>query len=498
MYISFALVSRMEMNEQFTRALDLMEKTGKNVFITGRAGTGKSTLLRYFREHTKKKIVVLAPTGVAAVNVQGQTIHSFFRFKPDITLQKVKKLSSSADTNVYKKIDAIVIDEISMTRADILDCVDKFLRIHRNDKARAFGGVQMIFIGDLYQLPPVVAGQEKHIFSSHYESPYFFSARVFSPQANLLTSESACEMELVELEKVYRQTDADFIELLNAIRNNTADESVIARLNARYDPSFRHTTDDRYITLTTTNAMADDLNGQELRKLSGKAYRYTGKRTGNFDEKYLPTDVEMSLKIGAQVMMLNNDTQGRWINGTIGSIVAIQEDDDDELPDRIVVLLETGETVDVLPHQWDIYQFSYNSGAQQIESESVGSFTQYPLRLAWAVTIHKSQGKTFDRVIVDIGRGTFSPGQLYVALSRCTTMNGMVLKKPIQKRHIWTDWKVVKFLTRFQYQKSDAALSLADKVRMIEDAIDNEQKLAITYLKAQDVKSRRVIIPHRV
>ncbi len=505
----------LDFNEQFQQAFDLMEQSAKNVFVTGRAGTGKSTLLKYFREHTRKNIVVLAPTGVAAVNISGQTIHSFFRFKPDITLGKIKKITfSSLKENIYRQLDAIVIDEISMVRADLLDCVDRFLRLNGKEKYRPFGGIQLIFIGDLYQLPPVTTDAEKTIFSEHYTSPYFFSAHVLAPpQHQLLPAGEPFAMEMIELEKIYRQRDEQFIALLNSIRNNTAGVAEFALLQTRQLPNFHPGRDDFFIHLTTTNAMAKALNDERLHFLKTKLWTFVGQRRGDFDDKYLPTDSVLTLKPGAQVMMLNNDSRGRWINGTIGQLLAVREKnpEDNSLSEDevgatvsappaseeavLVVELENGNTVEVSRYRWDIYEFSYDQKTRRIESDSVGSFTQYPLKLAWAVTIHKSQGKTFEKVIVDIGRGTFSPGQLYVALSRATTLEGLVLKQPVKKQHIWLDRRVVQFVTTFQYQKSAAALSTADKMKFIAEAINNKHKLAITYLKAQDIKSRRVIIP---
>ncbi len=487
----------LDINPQFQHALELMEGTKKNVFVTGRAGTGKSTLLQYWRDQTKKNIVVLAPTGVAAVNVNGQTIHSFFRFKPDITVQKIKKLEQQGKDTIYKKLDAIVIDEISMVRADLLDCVDKFLRLNGPDRQLPFGGIQMIMIGDLYQLPPVVAGDERQIFTTHYASPYFFSAQVFSAQQKLIHDQNEFLMELVELGKIYRQKDEDFIELLNAVRNNSATDDQIARINERYQPSFDRDPRDFSILLTTTNLLAAEMNEKELRKLRGELYTHKGEIHGEFDKKYLPTEVDLQVKVGAQVMLLNNDSEGRWSNGTIGKIITIESDPNTQA-NVFMVKLQGGSVVEVAPYRWDIYQFTYNASARQIESHSIGSFTQYPLKLAWAITIHKSQGKTFDQVVLDIGRGTFSPGQLYVALSRCTSFAGLILKKPIKKQHIWIDWTVVKFMTSFQYRAAAARLSLDEKMKLIESAIAAEEKLAITYLKASDVKSRRLIIPHRV
>lgn len=488
-----------ELNDEFRRALDLMEHTDTPVFVTGRAGTGKSTLLSYFRDHTKKNVVVLAPTGVAAVNVKGQTIHSFFGFKPDITLQKIRKVEkrNGKKKNIYTELDAIVIDEISMVRADLLDCVDAFLRLNGPHHARPFGGIQMIFIGDLYQLPPVLTYADRAAFSEQYASPYFFAARVFSPVQTLLSDANAFTMELVELEKIYRQHDDVFISLLNAVRNNTATAEEIALLHTRYDAAYEPPADAFEIHLTTTNAMAAEVNAKHLARLKGKPWTFHGSMSGKFERNQLPTDEILEIKIGAQVMLLNNDRAGRWINGTIGKVTDIAHDKNRE-EDVVMIELPNGDVEPVVPYTWDMYAYRFDATVGQIESDTIGSFTQYPFRLAWAVTIHKAQGKTFDHVILDIGRGTFAPGQLYVALSRCTTLDGLVLKRPVAKRHIFMDWAVVKFMTRFQYAKSEATLSLAEKVRLIESAIEDEQALEIVYLKSSDVKSRRTIIPHVV
>lgn len=473
-----------ELNEQFEHALDLMEHTDKNVFITGRAGTGKSTLLNYFQHTTNKKVVVLAPTGVAALNVRGQTIHSFFRFKPGITIDQVNTVRSGGQAkSIYKNLDAIVIDEISMVRADLLDCVDEFLRLNGPRSDRTFGGVQMVFIGDLYQLPPVVVGTEKEVFGSVYETPYFYSARVLD----------SLDMEFVELEKVYRQRDEHFINLLNAIRNNSVTEDELALLNERYMPEFEPPTDGFYVYLTTVNKLADEINSGELARLNTALYTFTGRIEGRFSAEYLPTAVDLAVKVGAQIMMVNNDSHGRWVNGTVGKVTDVIRDSREDV---IVAELADGQTVEITPHTWEIYRFSAREG--QLQSEVVGRFKQHPLMLAWAVTIHKSQGKTFHKVIIDIGRGAFAHGQTYVALSRCTTLDGIVLKKPILKKHIWTDYRVVKFLTKYQYGKAARALPVDQKVEVIRRAIEHGALLYITYLKPNDEKSRRLIRPEVV
>lgn len=475
-------LSHVELNQRFSEALQVMERTEKCVFITGRAGTGKSTLLTWFRQTTSKKIVVLAPTGVAALNVKGQTIHSFFGFKPDITVDKIKKRKSTKQS-VYQTIETIVIDEISMVRADLLDCVDRFMRLNGRDETKSFGGVQMIFIGDLYQLPPVITGEEKLTFQKLYKTPYFYSARVFD----------GFKMEILELEKVYRQRDQGFLDILNAIRNDSITPEGLNLLNKRCLPDEMPPTDAGYICLTTTNAAAGEINQSRLAGLRCRPHRFTAEIDGKFSREYYPTAIELEVKTGAQVMLLNNDVRGRWVNGSIGRIVGIEKKDAEYI---IRTELSDGHQVEITPHTWEIFRFLVEGG--QLKSEAAGSFTQYPLMLAWAVTIHKSQGKTFDQVIVDLGRGAFACGQTYVALSRCTTMEGLILKKPILKRHVMTDYRVMDFLKGYGYPEADSVSTADDKILRIEDSIENGTALRITYLKPSDEKSVRIIIPSEV
>jgi len=472
-----------DFNPEFQNALSLMEETDKNIFITGRAGTGKSTLLNYFRDNTKKNAVILAPTGVAAVNVGGQTIHSFFHFKPNVTLAAIKKKRATGKekTSIYKKLKTIVIDEVSMVRADLLDCVDKFLRLNGPNAKRPFGGVQMIFIGDLYQLPPVVSGAEREIFRSHYATPYFFSAKVMQH----------LDMEFVELEKVYRQKDEEFVRLLNAIRNNSITDDDITLFNKGCNPSFEVSGDAFYISLTSTNDMSDRINENRLARLSGKIWKALGLVDGEFGKESMPTAEELKLKKGAQIMLLNNDAYGRWINGTIGKVKKFEKDEEGE--EIIVAELDNGDTVEISPYTWKIYKYFLKN--EELRSEEVGSFRQYPVRLAFAVTIHKSQGRTFEKVVIDVGRGTFAHGQMYVALSRCTTLEGIVLKQPLKKNHILMDWQVVKFLTGMQYAKAALTCTREDKLAMLNTAIREKQTVEIVYLKAKDEKSKRLIRP---
>lgn len=438
--------TKIEFNPKFKQALDLLEESYKHLFITGNAGTGKSTLLEYFKKSTKKKVAVLAPTGVAALNVEGQTIHSFFLIPPNITPDKVLDHKLPAKRKkLIGNLDMIIIDEASMLRADLLDCIDVSLRHYRQETSIPFGGVQMVFIGDLYQLPPVVAGaQERELFRSHYNSPYFFSAKAVQDLS----------MTFLELDKIYRQTDMDFITLLNKVRNNSVTTQDMILLNQRHAPN--HTTtdgEDLIITLTTTNAAADKKNREELEKISTDEETFFGELEGEFSKRSLPTKMELELKVGAQIMLLSNDPVGRWVNGSIGKITKITFDDF-EMEDILTVELNNGKSHKIAKHSWNIHKYFFNEDTQKIDTEIAGSFRQFPLRLAWAVTIHKSQGKTFDKVIIDIGRGTFAHGQIYVALSRCTSLEGIILKKQIEKRHIIIDYKITRFFKHLRRERS--------------------------------------------
>jgi len=472
-----------ELNKQFKKALDVVEKTNRSVFITGKAGTGKSTLLEYFCGKTKKAAVVLAPTGVAAVNVKGETIHSFFKFRPDITTQDAKIIAGKARRNktrknLFDKLETIIIDEVSMVRADLLDCVDVFLKAVSKNKLH-FGGKQMVFIGDLYQLPPVVIGRDREVFKTQYDSCYFFSAKAMA----------GMKMEIIELEKVYRQSDKKFIDILNSIRNNTVKDRHLETLNKRFQRNVSPENFEKgQIYLATTNRLAEEINKINLEKLPAKKYILEGEIEGKFDQKYLTTNLILEIKKGAQVMLLNNDSQNRWINGTIGEVLGFADGE-------IKIKLQNGKTVFVSQYEWEIIETYFNKDSKMLEKRILGSFTQYPIKLAWAITVHKSQGKTFDKVIIDLSSGIFACGQTYVALSRCRTLEGIILKKEITKSNVFTDWKVVKYLTGYQYDLSEKKCSIEEKIEIIERAIENETKLNIVYLKAQDQKSKRTILP---
>lgn len=429
--------SPLELNSDFTFALDVLEKTPKNLFITGRAGTGKSTLLHLFRNTTRKKCVVLAPTGVAALNVQGQTIHSFFGFPGKFFgPEDIKKRK---DRRLYLKMEVLIIDEISMVRAEMIDHIDRFLRINRENPA-PFGGVQLVFFGDLFQLPPVVASpEEQHFFQTYYDSPYFFSAKVFR-EHDIYTEGGVFELEMMELTKVYRQEARHFVRLLDAVRTGEVDYDDLEDLNIRYVKNFNDKS--YFITLSPRNVVVDEINNRELRNLTTSEFSFIAELTGAFDPKQAPCEPVLKLKMGAQVMFVKNDPKREFVNGTIGKIVRLEHD-------KIVVQVEDRDgslkNLEVERQTWDIMRYTLADGGANISTESVGSFKQYPLRLAWAMTIHKSQGKTFDKVIIDLAGGAFEVGQTYVALSRCRTLDGIVLKQPIRPNDIRTDERIVDF-----------------------------------------------------
>lgn len=418
----------LELNADFQYALDAIEKQGKNLFITGRAGTGKSTLLQLFRNTSRKKTVVLAPTGIAALNVGGQTIHSFFGFPPRlIPRSEIKK---RRDRRLYKNLEVLVIDEISMVRADLLDNIDYFLRLNRENPL-PFGGVQVVFFGDLFQLPPIVATDvEAAMFQLQYESPYFFSSKVLED----------FELEMIELQKVYRQENRHFLKLLEAVRLNRLDYDTLLELNSRYESEF--VPQDFFITLCSRNNRADAINKQELDRIPLPAQTYIATITGDFNPALYPTDPALQLKLSAQVMFIKNDPKRQFVNSTIGKVVKLEND-------AITVMVEENEQrryIELEPLDWEILRYKTTLiDPNNIETEVIGTFRQYPIRLAWAITIHKSQGKTFDKVIIDLGTGAFEHGQTYVALSRCRTLEGIVLKQPIRPKDILTDDRIVEF-----------------------------------------------------
>lgn len=435
-------------NKEFQDALQLITHTRQSVFLTGKAGTGKSTFLKYICNHTKKKYVVLAPTGIAAINAGGVTLHSFFKlpFRPMLPDDPDLSLSHGRIFEFFKypkekrkiiaEVDLIIIDEISMVRADIIDCVDRILRVYSGNMRLPFGGKQLLFVGDVFQLEPVVPSDQKEILSLFYASPFFFSARVFK-DINLVP---------IELQKVYRQTDSVFINILDRIRNNAARKQELDTLNGRYFPSFEPQNEDMYITLATRRDQVDFINEKKLAELPGEEYVSVGKIEGDFPESSLPTQLNLSIKEQAQVIFIDNDYERRWVNGTIGMVSGIDENG------NVYVLLESGVEHLVEPTSWRNYKYKYNEKERRIEEEIVGTFEQLPIRLAWAITVHKSQGLTFSRVVVDLTGGVFAGGQTYVALSRCTSLEGLVLKSKISSRDIFIRKEIVEFSQIFNNQ----------------------------------------------
>jgi len=420
-----------EISDQFRNAYEAMERGDKHVFVTGKAGTGKSTLLRYFRERTRRATAVVAPTGVAAVNIDGQTIHSFFKLRPGVTVEEARHDGRAARKDqLFQKIETIIIDEVSMVRADLMDCIDAYLQAALKSKAR-FGGKRLVMIGDLHQLSPIVRGDEAAELKIKYPTPFFFS------------SEAICDclqlgmLEYIELDKIYRQTDERFIEVLNAVRDGKITERQLAELNMQYDPEFTDR-DGKHMHLMAVNAQADEHNEMNLERLGGKTAIAEGKIKGEFKESELPTDLELRLKKGARVMLVNNDSEGRWVNGTLATVREVRDE-------SVEVTLDEGKTYEILPFTWNKAKTKFDKESGELTRETLGSFTQFPLRLAWATTIHKSQGKTFDRAVIDLGRGAFAAGQTYVALSRCRTLDGITLKRPIRRSDLIMDARILDF-----------------------------------------------------
>lgn len=437
-------------NKEFQDALKLIQYTRQSVFLTGKAGTGKSTFLRYICDNIKKKQVVLAPTGIAAINAGGSTLHSFFKLPfhpllpddPRFGIQNGKLREflkyNSAHCKLIKEIDLVIIDEISMVRADIIDFIDRVLRYYSHNMREPFGGKQILLVGDVYQLEPVIKNDEREIINRFYPTPYFFSARVFN------------EMELVsiELKKVYRQSDKVFVNVLDHIRTNTAGATDLQLLNTRYNARIEQSEQDMYITLATRRDNVDFINEKKLAELPGKATKFMGEIQGEFPVSSLPTQMELELKPGAQIIFIKNDYERRWVNGTIGTIAGI----DDE--DTIYVITEDGKEHDVKKDSWRNIRYVYNEEEKKIEEQELGVFIQYPIRLAWAITVHKSQGLTFSRVVIDFSGGVFAGGQAYVALSRCTSLDGIQLKKQITRGDIFVRPEIVKFAERFNNEQA--------------------------------------------
>ena len=429
----------MDINQQAQLAWDIIENTNTNIFLTGKAGTGKTTFLRRLKEESSKRIVVVAPTGIAAINAEGVTIHSFFQlsfapFIPDAQykLKEQQYRFSKQKIRVIQSIDTLVIDEISMVRADLLDAVDNVLRRFRKNNL-PFGGVQMVMIGDLGQLAPVAKDDEWQMLSRYYDTPYFFSSLALK----------STRYAIVELKTVYRQSDSHFVELLNRVRDNRADDSVLAALNSRYISNFQPPVEEGYIRLTTHNFQAQQENDRQLALLPGKPYTYEASITGKYPEMLFPTEQTLTLKEGAQVMFVKNDSSAdkAFYNGMLGTVTEIND------KNLFVRTKDTGVVIKVEPEQWENTRYDINERTNEITEEVEGTFTQLPVKPAWAITVHKSQGLTFDRAIIDVQRA-FTHGQTYVALSRCRTLEGLVLSAPLPMSAIIRDGAVDDYVSR--------------------------------------------------
>lgn len=434
-------------NILFSLASDLVNHTSKNIFLTGRAGTGKTTFLKYIKENCPKQLAVVAPTGVAAINAGGVTIHSFFQLPLGTYTPEVKGFRNNEDvTNrdtllsrlrlnndkrkIIQELELLIIDEVSMLRCDVLDEIDLVLRHIRHRHFEPFGGVQVLFIGDVFQLPPVIKNPEWDILKEFYRSPFFFDSHVLKDAPPVY----------IEFAKIYRQTDEKFIHLLNKVRNNEMDEEHLKALHERYKPGFFAENAEGYILLTTHNHKATEINANELTKLPGKLFTYKAEIEGDFPENAFPAAEQLQLKVGAQVMFIKNDTEKvrRYFNGKIGVITGVSED-------KISVKCN-GESspIEVSKEKWQNIRYALDKATQQVSEDVLGSFTQYPLRLAWAITIHKSQGLTFEKAVIDAGKA-FASGQVYVALSRCTNLEGMVLHSKINANALFANERIVQF-----------------------------------------------------